>query len=204
MLDAWRTLPGVTGSARLVLVPRHHERAGRLARRAVREGLRLVAWAEARTMGLEPGSTTIVDAPGALASVYASADVAIIGGSFARTGAHNVYEAARGGAAMIVGPEAGAMRVPIDELEAGGALTRVREASAAALGMAMARLLSNAERRAACASRAHAWLANRSGAAARTAADLLDMTERSRSRLTASSTCRETASRSSPSPSAGI
>lgn len=74
---------------------------------------------------------------GELPDAYALAEVAILGGTFAAFGGHNVLEAAARGCPVIVGPHHGEVAAAVESLvdEGGGAIAR-DEAEAAALAAA--------------------------------------------------------------------
>lgn len=89
--------------ALLLLVPRHPDRfdgvAGLLERRAIRF--------ERRSSDRKPGPDTqvlLVDTVGELAALYASADVAFVGGSLVPVGGHNLLEPAALGLPVLTGP----------------------------------------------------------------------------------------------------
>jgi 3-deoxy-D-manno-octulosonic-acid transferase len=132
----------------LVLVPRHPERFGSVARMCRRAGYRIAR----RSSGNVPiGSDVdilIGDTMGELQKLYSAADVAFVGGSLARCGGHNILEACAVGCPVLFGPhmfhfeEIGAMA--IDH----GAGRQIHDA--AGLADAVSELLATpAERRAA-------------------------------------------------------
>ncbi len=92
----------------LVAVPRHPERAAEIAAAAARAGLALAAWSPGRPWPAAGAATSPViawaPALGVLRDVYALADVAIVGGTFASYGGHNAAEPAALGAPVVVGP----------------------------------------------------------------------------------------------------
>jgi 3-deoxy-D-manno-octulosonic-acid transferase len=80
IVDAVREFGGVL----LILAPRHVQRAG---------NVRLIA-----------SGVTVVDRMGELSSLYADADIVIIGGTFVRAGGHDLLEPAARGCALVAGP----------------------------------------------------------------------------------------------------
>jgi len=89
-----------------ILAPRHPERFGEAAAILQRRGARWVRrsqWAQSPT-SLEPGTIFLLDSIGELASVYALAHAAFIGGSLVPAGGHNPLEAAQFGVPVIMGP----------------------------------------------------------------------------------------------------
>ena len=100
VLDAHRRLLARFPELRLILVPRHPERAAETMRLAARYGL-----SAARLSARETGSQVLIgDVMGVLAHLYALADLAFIGGTLDDTGGHNPIEAAIHGVPMLVGP----------------------------------------------------------------------------------------------------
>lgn len=68
---------------------------------------------------------TIVETFGVLSRMYAGAAVAFVGGTLATVGGHNVLEAIRGGAAVVVGPHLGHIESLVRPF--GGAIAIVRD-----------------------------------------------------------------------------
>jgi len=133
------------GDVDLVFAPRHVRRAS-----AVRRSTR----------------ATVVDRMGMLARVYANADVVIIGGTFVDAGGHDVFEAARAGCAIVVGPHIDSIR---DSVTAMLERNAIRTATAESLPRVVASLLNDAADRERLRENARAFAASRSGAAARCA-----------------------------------
>lgn len=88
----------------LVMVPRHPERFARVARLCKRAGLQVALHSECR--GELPNGTDVLigNTMGELHGLYASADVAFIGGSLVRHGGHNLVEAMVFGVPTVFGP----------------------------------------------------------------------------------------------------
>lgn len=87
----------------LVLVPRHPDRFDEVARLVKRAGLKM----QKRSKGVPVMADTRVwlgDSMGEMYAYYGAADVAIIGGSWARLGGQNPIEASAVGCPAIVGP----------------------------------------------------------------------------------------------------
>lgn len=80
---------------RAIMAPRHIETASEILRKC-EASLRSVGW------GSEP--VLVLDSHGELGSMYLSAEVAVIGGSFIAHGGHNPLEAAVQGVPVIWGP----------------------------------------------------------------------------------------------------
>jgi 3-deoxy-D-manno-octulosonic-acid transferase len=91
-------------AAAMVMAPRHPERFGKVATLVESMSIPLVrrsAWNASRPIS---GCIFLLDSVGELASVYALADVAFVGGSLVPTGGHNILEPARHGVAIVTGP----------------------------------------------------------------------------------------------------
>ncbi len=106
LLDAFehesRQIPGLV----LILAPRHPERFDAVASLLERRNLlfaRRSVWMDA-PKPLAPGSVFLLDSIGELASVYAMASVAFVGGSLVPAGGHNPLEPAQFGVPIIMGP----------------------------------------------------------------------------------------------------
>lgn len=107
LLDAFehesRQIPGLV----LILAPRHPERFDAVAGLLERRNLpcaRRSAWMKGKPRPLEPGSVFLLDSIGELASVYALATVAFVGGSLVSAGGHNPLEPAQFGVPIMMGP----------------------------------------------------------------------------------------------------
>lgn len=103
--------------ARLILAPRHPERAA-----AIERELRGCGIAAGRLRDGERPRVAIVDRMGALRSCYPQAQVAILGGTFCAIGGHDPLEAARGGCAIVAGPERSQVVETLRTFSAAGAV----------------------------------------------------------------------------------
>jgi 3-deoxy-D-manno-octulosonic-acid transferase len=109
LIDAHAALLESTPNAVLLLVPRHRDRFASVAELLARRGVkfaprsRMVSGAEATQL---PGDAPVllVDTIGELATLYASADVAFVGGSLVGVGGHNLLEPAALGLPVLTGP----------------------------------------------------------------------------------------------------
>ena len=123
----------------LILAPRHPERFAEVERLLARRGMPYL-----RRSSLPASATKIdvllLDTVGELASLYALARGAFIGGTLAPTGGHNPLEAARFGVPVAVGPSMENFREMAEMFDARGAWARVADASA--LGATWGRALS--------------------------------------------------------------
>ncbi|MCE2390051.1 MAG: 3-deoxy-D-manno-octulosonic acid transferase [Proteobacteria bacterium] len=141
LLDAWRALreraePG----ARLILAPRHPERARAVCGAALRQGA-LGALRSGPAAGAE---VVVLDTLGELASLYALARVVFVGGSLQPIGGHNLLEPVRAGRVAIHGPHMHNQRAQLELLRPFGALESV--ADSGELAEAVVRLWKDPER----------------------------------------------------------
>jgi 3-deoxy-D-manno-octulosonic-acid transferase len=90
----------------LVLVPRHPERAVRVAEVIENTDLKLTlrSLLERHKGQFAPGEVLLVDTVGELLRFYAMSDIAFVGGSLAPTGGHNILEPASLGVPVLFGP----------------------------------------------------------------------------------------------------
>jgi 3-deoxy-D-manno-octulosonic-acid transferase len=87
----------------LVIVPRHPERFSEVKKLCEQQKLRVIL----RTSGEKSQKDTdvyLVDTMGELKRLYASSDVAFVGGSMVPVGGHNILEAAAVGVPVMFGP----------------------------------------------------------------------------------------------------
>src|ERR1700721_933671 len=101
----WGRAEGAGGRAGVLLrvVPRHPDRFRAVAELLRGRGLAFTT----RSSGLAPDAATpvlLVDSVGELAALYASADVAFVGGSLVPIGGPNLLEPAAVGGPVLTGP----------------------------------------------------------------------------------------------------
>jgi 3-deoxy-D-manno-octulosonic-acid transferase len=111
------------------------------------------------------------DTMGEMALYYAASDVALIGGSLLPFGAQNLIEACAVGTPVVLGSSVYNFEQAARDALAAGAAVQVQDATAAL--DAMARIGTDAPRRAAMASAAASFAQAHRGATARTVARLL-------------------------------
>lgn len=90
--------------ARVVLAPRHRRGAAAIVRVARRRGWRLARRSDPL---IGDWRVLLLDTMGELPAAYAAAAVAVVGGSFAAHGGHDLIEPLRAGAAVLFGPHTG-------------------------------------------------------------------------------------------------
>ncbi|HLW51958.1 MAG TPA: 3-deoxy-D-manno-octulosonic acid transferase [Candidatus Angelobacter sp.] len=173
LLAAFAQILKAYPSAVMVLAPRHPERFDAVARLVSESGLPLLrrsTWSQPTQPGpaLAPvgGSVFLLDSIGELASVYALADVAFVGGSLLPgTGGHNILEPAQHGVPILVGPNTFNFREIVKIFEHGSALAVVSESN---LAQQLNRLLADPAARQKMGARARELFVENSGATART------------------------------------
>lgn len=112
-LSARRGAPGL----RLVLAPRHLERAADAFDLLSHAGLEPARWSGPP----QPGrSVLLLDEMGVLPSFYALARAAFVGGTLVRVGGHNLLEPASAGVPVLFGPHTGHIERPAAMLAAPG------------------------------------------------------------------------------------
>ena len=106
LLDAWARVPAPR--PRLLLVPRHPQRFDEVAALVERAGLTLSrrsGWPTDLPDGPAlQADVWLGDSLGEMPAYYAAARVALLGGSFAPLGGHNLIEAAACGCPLLMGP----------------------------------------------------------------------------------------------------
>ena len=127
---------------RLVLVPRHVERAGRVVNLARRLGFSV----SLRTEGFDERAEVLLgDTMGELPVFYAASDLAFVGGSLVDVGGHNLLEPAGLGVPALAGPYMRNFADLAASLRAAGALEVVRDPGE--LATAVVELLRDPNRR---------------------------------------------------------
>lgn len=105
VLAVWRELSQQYPGARLVLVPRHPERAAEVARLTEQYGFvcRRRTTLDADRL-LRADELLLLDTVGELTAIYQLSDVVFVGGSLVPTGGHNLLEPAACGVPSLFGP----------------------------------------------------------------------------------------------------
>ena len=172
LATALRELRGDFPTLRLILVPRHVERAAAIARELAAGGLRVVRRSELSAPG--EADVLLVDTTGELRDWYRLATVVFVGKSLpgiAEFGGQNAGEPASCGLPVVFGPHMENFAALVAHLLKSDAAVQIADASA--LAPALRTLLADPQRRAAIGARAQSALAEHQSAAERTAECIL-------------------------------
>jgi 3-deoxy-D-manno-octulosonic-acid transferase len=133
LLTAWRAQAHVPRPL-LLIVPRHPQRFDDVFRLVEQSGF---AVARRSALGDAPQGSAldadvwVGDSMGEMALYYALADIALLGGSFARFGGQNLIEAAACGCPVVMGPHTWNFAEAAERALQSGAALRVDDAGAA-------------------------------------------------------------------------
>jgi 3-deoxy-D-manno-octulosonic-acid transferase len=171
LLQAFKEVLRQHPSAVMVLAPRHPERFDKVANLVIENGIALtrrsslITIADLAASALS-GSVFLLDSVGELASVYALAGVAFVGGSLlAGVGGHNILEPAQHGVPVLVGPYTANFREIVSIFERGQGIKIV---TADNLRGELLRLLADGEERRRLGERARQLFLDNTGATERT------------------------------------
>jgi 3-deoxy-D-manno-octulosonic-acid transferase len=146
ILKAYQSLLPEFPDLKLWMAPRHPERFNKVHRLIRRAGFEVTRWSES-----EPGNGELRDTPvilidrmGILASLYAKASIAFMGGSLRPYGGHNPLEPALAGVPVVFGPHMEEQRDAAELLVGIGMATEVTDAQS--LSTAIANTLQSLER----------------------------------------------------------
>ena len=162
----------------MILAPRHPERFDAVASLLNQMGIR---WWRRSSWESEPiaAGVLLVDTMGELASLYALADVAFVGGSLVPRGGHNILEPAHHGVAIVVGNHTENFRDIVGLFQSRDA---VRIVGPAELPLTLMDLLANDSERAALGRRARETVQSQTGATLRSIKALEELTAEAPSR----------------------
>ena len=171
LLRAFENVLASHPRAVMILAPRHPERFVEVAK--LLEQLSVRFWRRSLWSG-DPisGGVLLLDSIGELASLYALADIAFVGGSLVPRGGHNIIEPAQYGVPIIVGDHTENFRDIVGLFESCQA---VRVVGPAELPLVFMELISNEAQREALGRRAAETLREQKGATSRTVAALLKL-----------------------------
>jgi len=164
LLRAFENVLASHPRAVMILAPRRPERFGEVARLLEQMGIRF--WRRSLWSGdAIAGGVFLVDTIGELASLYALADVAFVGGSLVPRGGHNIIEPAQHGVAIMVGNHTENFRDIVSLFQSRDA---VRVVGAAEFPLVLMDLLSNEAERVALGRRGAETLRSQMGATEKT------------------------------------
>jgi 3-deoxy-D-manno-octulosonic-acid transferase len=163
VLGAWLAARRAAPGLKLVLAPRHLERAPDAADLLARAGLSVARWSG----GNAPAEALLLDRMGVLPSAFPRARAAFVGGTLVPVGGHNLLEPALAGVPVLFGPHTGHIEHPAVLLESGGGGWRV--AGAEELAARLTELVLDEPRARAVGGKARELARRLSGAARRTA-----------------------------------
>jgi 3-deoxy-D-manno-octulosonic-acid transferase len=167
ILDIFRNLRHSLPHMRLIIAPRHTERAEEIQRLAQSTGLKT-----AMRTSLTPRSPTydvlILDTLGELSRVYGIACISFVGGSLVPEGGHNLLEPAGFGCPVLFGPHVEDFKTMAELiLEAGGGM---QVQNSEELHRAVLDLFSQPEKRTTVGAKARQFVESNQGAVARVTA----------------------------------
>lgn len=160
LLNAFVAVLARNPAAVMLLAPRHPERFQQVADQLKQSGLKFFKRSNWNGESLA-GGVLLIDSIGELASLYALADVAFVGGSLVPRGGHSILEPAQYGVAILVGPHTENFR---DIIELFRSQDAVRIVSPADLSRGFTDLLTNHAERLALGRRALETLQSQRGA----------------------------------------
>jgi 3-deoxy-D-manno-octulosonic-acid transferase len=172
LLQAWARLPAPRPL--LLLVPRHPQRFDEIATLVTAAGFSLQrrsTWDEQPPDDAAIADVWLGDSLGEMSLYYATADVALLGGSFAPLGGQNLIEAAACGCPLLMGPHTFNFAQAAELSLAAGAAERLADIDAAVQRAAV--LAHDAATKAMMAAAARDFAAQHSGAAQRMAQAVL-------------------------------
>ncbi len=170
LLDICRGLRADFPALRLVLVPRHAERAPEVVTELEARGVPYVR----RSGGPAPSTppeVALIDTTGELMGFYGAADLVFVGKSLTQHGGQNPIEPALWSRPILVGPNMENFRPVVADFLETSAIRQVPDA--ATLAAALRELLADPARRADLGARAGAVVRAKSGAMRRTVDDLM-------------------------------
>jgi len=174
LLQAWTKLSAEDVQLAMVIAPRHPERFTVVAELLEASGF---PWRRRSVFGdaaLAAGEIVLLDSIGELASVYALAAVAFVGGSLVAAGGHNPLEPAQFGVPVVIGDYYQNFQAIVDDMLDEQALAVVRPGE---LEEALMRLLKDKDAAMAMGERGRRVFEKRGGATGRTVAAITAVLE---------------------------
>ncbi|MBI3563737.1 MAG: 3-deoxy-D-manno-octulosonic acid transferase [Elusimicrobia bacterium] len=168
VLDAFEAAAKARPGLRLVLAPRHVERAAQAVASVAERGLAVARWS-ALDAAPKDAAVLVLDAMGALGAFWPRALAAFVGGTLVPVGGHNLLEPAQAGVPVLFGPHTRHIEHPARLLEDGGG---ARVADGAALAAALTGLVCDPPRARGVGAKAKELSSRLRGATARSLAAL--------------------------------
>ena len=165
LLEAFRTLLRQIPAAIMIVAPRHPERFEKVVSLISSSG---IPWARRSAWSLPnhlSNGVFLLDSVGELASIYALADIAFVGGSLVPVGGHNILEPAQYGVALTTGPHTFNFREIVRIFEDGGGMMLV---TAENLSQELLNLAADQEKRRQLGQRAKKLFVRHAGATRKT------------------------------------
>ena len=166
LLNIYKNLRTISSKCRLVLVPRHAERANEVAAEIEKSGLSFIRRSEWENTDITPQDQSfdvlLVDTTGELKAFYSIANVIFVGKSLTNHGGQNVIEAAAFAKPIIVGPNMENFSSIMADFLSSQALIQVKDISG--LGKTVMALWKDNEKRHAYGQRARQVIRDKAGA----------------------------------------
>jgi len=177
LIDVYHELAHNYPELRLVIVPRHFEKADDVENNIVKAGLACVRRSRGdsspESNGGKAAPVLLADTTGELMGFYGLAQIVFVGKSLYEHGAQNMIEPCMCGAAVIVGPHTENFRPVMSDLLKADGIIQIPVADM--LRNEVARLLGDQEERIALGERALQAVVSRKGVVARCAGWMLEM-----------------------------
>ncbi|MEI6645846.1 MAG: 3-deoxy-D-manno-octulosonic acid transferase [bacterium] len=167
LIDIFKRIRSRYSNLRLVIVPRHFEKADAVQTEIERAGLRCIRKSKLAPDATAPTDSTsiiLADTTGELMGFYGNADIVFVGKSICEHGAQNMIEPCLCGAVTLVGPNTENFRPVMTDLLEAEALIQVQDA--VQLEREIIRFLNDPAARRAIGARATAAVIRRTGVVA--------------------------------------
>ena len=182
MLNAYKRLIEKHPEVKLVIAPRHFEKADAVEANIRAAGFECVRRSRSGESTASPRDVYLCDTTGEMMGLFGISTVAFVGKSLCEHGSQNMIEPCLCGVATVVGPYTENFRPVMSDLLAADALVQTPDAAtpevrAASVEAELLRFFDEPERRAAYGQRAQAAVARRCGVVGRCADELLAQME---------------------------
>ena len=167
ILDVYKKMQAAFPQWRLVIAPRHVERAEELVNLIGQKGFQVIKWTQL-SKDVDASTVIVVDTIGHLRSLYAQASLVFVGKSLCGGGGQNIIEPASFAKPIIVGPMTANFRDTVACFNKHSAIVQV--ADAPGLEAAVRDLMANEGKRNDLGAKARAVIDANQGAVTRTVA----------------------------------